>query len=341
MTATEPLAAVEIAADLWQLPLPIHRHNLGGANAFLVRDADGYVLFDCGADVAECSEALTEQLGSLGVPFDAIHTLILSHAHGDHAGLAIQVGERSGARILLHERDVVYAAYPNAGDADRRQLAQWLRRHGYPESEVAALLESAATGTRGNRRDQEIPVDRPLVGGEVLAIGRYRFEVLWTPGHTPGSICLLDRRARVLLCGDHILEIVTPNVSLHPLLDENPLPGYLESLRDFAHQEIDLVLPGHGPRIADLDARTAEIAQRHEGRRAQVLSLLTRTPQSAYDLATQVWARPGRRNWNALHPHLRRNAVGMIAAHLELLAESEAGLTCHEEDGTLRVSLDR
>lgn len=341
MTTTEPFAAVEIAADLWQLPLPIHRHNLGGANAFLVRDADGYVLFDCGADVVECSEALSRQLGGLGVPFEAIHTLILSHAHGDHAGLAIQVSERSGARILLHERDVVYAAYPNTSDADRCQLARWLRRHGYPESEVAALLESAATGTRGNRRDQEIPVDRPLVGGEVLAIGRYRFGVLWTPGHTPGSICLLDRQARVLLCGDHILEIVTPNVSLHPLLEENPLPGYLDSLRDFASQEIDLVLPGHGPRIADLPARTAELERRHQGRREQALALLGSSPQSAYDLSVRIWSKPGRRTWSSLHPHLRRNAVGMIAAHLELLVESGAGVRCREEDGVLRYSLDR
>ena len=62
---------------------------------------------------------------------------------------------------------------------------------------------------------------------------------------------------------------------------------------------------------------------------------------SSWLKATQVWARPGRRNWAALHPHLRRNAVGMIAAHLDPLAASEAGVTCHEEDGTLRYSLDR
>ena len=341
MTTTEPFAVVEVVTDLWQLPLPIHRHNLGGANAFLVRDADGYVLFDCGADVAECSETLAQQLSSLGVPFEAIHTLILSHGHGDHAGQAVHVGERSGARILLHERDAVYVAYPNVGDADRRQFAAWLRRYGYPESEVAALLETAATGTRGDRRDQAIPVDRPLVGGEVLAVGRYRFEVLWTPGHTPGSICLIDRQHKILLCGDHILEIVTPNVSLHPLLTENPLPGYFNSLHDFISQEIDLVLPGHGPRIPDLAATTLELERRHASRRAQVMSLLGSAPRSPYDLSTQIWAKPGRRTWSSLHPHLRRNAVGMIAAHLELMAESEAGVACREEDGTLRYSLDR
>jgi hypothetical protein len=72
MTTTEPLAAVEIVADLWQLPLPIHRHSLGGANAFLIRDADGYVLFDCGADVAECSETLRNS--AVWASVDAIHT---------------------------------------------------------------------------------------------------------------------------------------------------------------------------------------------------------------------------------------------------------------------------
>src|SRR3954466_4885517 len=103
-----PLGAVEIAPDLWQLHLPIPRHNLGSSNAFLVRDADGYLLFDCGADVVECSEALTRQLDSLGVPSTAIHTLVLSHGHGDHAGMANSVARRTGARIVLHERDATF-----------------------------------------------------------------------------------------------------------------------------------------------------------------------------------------------------------------------------------------
>lgn len=339
MTEPEPPVAVEIGPDLWQLPLPIHRHNLGGANAFLIRDADGYLLFDCGADVAECSEALTGQLASLGVPFGAIHTLVLSHGHGDHAGLANGVAAQTGARVVLHERDARFVGYPNANDADRHQFVDWLRRHGYPEDEVAALLGVAATGTRGDRRDQAIQADRLLVGGEVLAVGRYRFEVLWTPGHTPGHICLFDRGHRVLLCGDHILEIVTPNVGLHPLLTGNPLPGYLASLRGFASQPIDAVLPGHGRPIPDLGALIGELEQRHERRRAQISALLTAAPQSAYEIATQVWAKPGRRTWSTLHPHLRRNAVGMVAAHLELLAESEPGVRSREEGVVVRYFL--
>jgi glyoxylase-like metal-dependent hydrolase (beta-lactamase superfamily II) len=336
---TERFGAVEIASDLWQLALPIHRHSLGGANAYLIRDHDGYLLFDCGADVAECSQSLASQLGGLGIPFEAIHTLVLSHGHGDHAGQALRFAEQSGARIVFHERETAFIGYPNGSDTDRQQFVAWLRRCGYPESEIAALVEVAATGTRGDRRDQPIQPDRELCGGEVFAVGRYRFEVLWIPGHTPGHICLFDPHQRVLLTGDHILEIVTPNVGLHPLAPENPLPGYLDSLRDLARREIESVLPGHGPPIADLATRTSEIARRHDDRRAQIVSLLTPSPQSAYEIATQVWAKPGRRTWSALHPHLRRNAVGMVAAHLELLGTNGAGVACREEAGRLTFYL--
>jgi glyoxylase-like metal-dependent hydrolase (beta-lactamase superfamily II) len=229
--------------------------------------------------------------------------------------------------------------YPNAREADRQQFVAWLRHHGYPDEEIAALVGVVATGTRGDRRDEPINADRLLDGGEVMEVGRYRFEVLWTPGHTPGHICLLDRQHGVLLCGDHILEIVTPNVGLHPLLADNPLPGYLDSIRDLASQDLSAALPGHGRPIPDLGALTREIERRHNTRRDQIRSLLTAEPQSPYAVATQVWAKPGRRTWSSLHPHLRRNAVGMVAAHLELLADGEPEITSREEDGIVRYLL--
>jgi glyoxylase-like metal-dependent hydrolase (beta-lactamase superfamily II) len=338
MTSYESLPAVDIAAGLWQIPLPIHRHSLGGSNAFLIRDREGYLLFDCGAEVPECTEALRSRLGELGVPFEAIHTLVLSHAHGDHAGLAASVAQWTGAQVAYHPRDSVYMGYPNASEADRQQLIGWLRRYGYPHDEIDALIGTAAVNDRGDRRDRSLDADRWLEGGEVLEVGRYRFEVLWTPGHTPGHLCLIDRKHSILLCGDHILEIVTPNVGLHPLIDGNPMPGYFASIREFASLNLDAVLPGHGPPIASLGGRVTELERRHADRRDQIFSLLTAVPQSPYELAMQVWAKPGRRNWANLHPHLRRNAVGMLAAHLEVLAETEPGVSLHEEDAVIRYS---
>ncbi|MCC7369067.1 MAG: MBL fold metallo-hydrolase [Chloroflexi bacterium] len=331
----------ELAPGLWRLPLPIHRHSLGGANAYLIRDADGFLLFDSGADVEECVAAMRAHLDSLGVPFDAIHTILLSHGHGDHAGQARRVAGLAGARIVCHAAEVRFVGYPNGSDDDRRDLVTWMQRQGYPREDITTLLETAATSERGDRRDILLHPDAQLAGGEVFAAGPYRFEALWIPGHTPGHLCLYDGRQRILLTGDHILEIVTPNVGLHPLLKENPLPGYLGSLRRLADAELDTVLPGHGPRIEDFRGRIHDIASRHADRREQALARLTPTPQTAYALAAQVWSRPGRRNWASLHPYLRRNAVGMLAAHLELLAEDHPEVKRVEDGGIVQYRLDR
>ncbi|MDP8924350.1 MAG: MBL fold metallo-hydrolase [Chloroflexota bacterium] len=327
----ERAGPVEVAPDLWQLTLPILRHSLGGANAFLIRDRDGYALVDCGADVVECWDALARQLADLQVPFGALHTIVLTHWHPDHSGQANRVREQSQAHVLLHQSDAAYLGCADLGDvARRRQLAAWLARYGFPEEEIVALVEAVSAP---DRRAEAIRPDRVVAGGEVLALGRYRLEVLWTPGHTPGHICLYDPRQRVLLCGDHILEVVAPNVGLHPFTDGNPLPAYLDSLHDLASRDIALTLPGHGQPIIRLADTTAELVRRQRDRRAQVLSLLTAAPQSAYELASQVWAQRGRRNWNQLHGQLRRNAVGTVAAHLELLAEG--GDIARSEDGVV------
>ena len=328
----ERTEAIEVAPDLWQLPLPITRHSLGGANAFLIRDRDGYTLLDCGADADETWDALARQLADLDVPFSAIHTIVVTHWHPDHCGQANRVREESRAQVALHADDVPYLDYATLEDAShRRLLTTWLARNGFPDDEVAALIESVRAV---DRRVEPLQPDRLFAGGEALALGRYRFEALWTPGHTPGHICLYDPSARVLLCGDHILEVVAPNVGIHPLTAGNPLPAYLDSLRDLASRDLALTLPGHGPPIADLAGQVAELLRRQSDRRAQLLSLLTPSPQSAYELASQVWAQRGRRNWSTLQGHLRRNAVGTVAAHLELLAEDGDGVV-RAEDGVV------
>jgi glyoxylase-like metal-dependent hydrolase (beta-lactamase superfamily II) len=331
---SEQTGAVEVAPNLWRLALPITEHTLGGANAFLLRDRDGYVLFDCGADSPECSEALTHGLAGLGIPFDALHTIIVSHGHPDHGGQASHVRDKAQAQIFLHEREARYLGYPHAGgEPDRQQLRAWLRRYGFPEPEIDPLIGAP----RNNGRHAiVIQSDRMLAGGEILEIGAYRFKVLWTPGHTPGHICLYDASRQLLLSGDHVLEVVTPNVGLHPLHDGNPMPGYLDSLADLAGRDIELTLPGHGDPIADLGKQAAELTRRQLSRRAQLLTLLTDVPQSAYELAAQIWPpRPGRRSWEQFHGHLRRNAVGTLAAHLDVLVDTGEAVAS-EESATVR-----
>ncbi|HLH26164.1 MAG TPA: MBL fold metallo-hydrolase [Chloroflexota bacterium] len=312
---------MEVAPGLWRLVLPLPRHFLRAVNVYLLRDADGYVLIDCGLPIAEAWQALMDQLDALHVPPTAIHTIIATHGHPDHCGLAARLRAHCDARVWLHARDWQFVQQRFLGAESYRAVwRDWLARHGMPPEEAAAAAEGP--GLVGRNIGLDTP-DRLLDGGEDLTVGPYRLRVLWTPGHTPGHVCLYEPTRRFLLSGDHILPQVNPNVSLDPETGTNPLPGYLHSLRELAAMAIDLALPGHGEPFADLAARARESLGHQLDRRARLLALLGPHPQTAYALASQVWADSKPNNWDAFSGHLRRNALGTLTAHLEALVTDD------------------
>ena len=85
---------------------------------------------------------------------------------------------------------------------------------------------------------------QPLREGDTLECGGYRFEVLHIPGHTPGSIALLDREHGMLLPGDSIQKEGT----IYMFGPRRNLERYLESLRELQplEGEIRQILPSHG-----------------------------------------------------------------------------------------------
>ncbi len=96
----------------------------------------------------------------------------------------------------------------------------------------------------------------PVEDGTLFDLGGRLVEVIATPGHTPGSICLFDHKERLLLAGD---TLSAKTVWLH-IKDALPLETYLESLQRIAARcgRIDGILMGHGTeRIG------AEVIQRY------------------------------------------------------------------------------
>jgi glyoxylase-like metal-dependent hydrolase (beta-lactamase superfamily II) len=244
------------------------------------------------------------------------------------------VAERAQPQTWLHLLDLTYLRQ-RYGDQDQHQgvLADWLRRYGFPPAEAAEVLDFLADA---GDEASFTSAGRLLKGGETLAVGAYRFELLWTPGHTPGHVCLYEPRRRLLLSGDHILSQTAPNVSLQPFFPDDLMGRYLASLRELADLPIELLLPGHGAPLADLAGLVDRLLAHQLQRRARLVELLDGAPQTAYQLATRVWGDPGRRGWVQFNGRLRRNAVGTLAAHLEQLAAE--GLVNRQEDGVIRYA---
>ena len=161
--------------------------------------------------------------------------------------------------------------------------------------------------------------------------------MIWTPGHAPGHLCLYEKRRGLLFSGDHVLNDISPNISISPDLARNPLGDYLNSLEKVARLSVQLVLPSHGSPFPDLNRRVTELTEHHEQRLRTILSVMGDEPKTAYQIAEAIpWSAPGTR-WESLAPFQKYLAVMETLAHLELLL-TRGELVKLVEDGLVTFS---
>ena len=115
-----------------------------------------------------------------------------------------------------------------------------------------------------------------VADGERLPIAGREVRAIWTPGHTPGHLCLHDAAAGVLLTGDHMLPRITPNISVHGERDTDPLSDYLASLARTGNFAAEEALPAHEYRFRGLDVRSAALIAHHHERGAEILHVIDR-----------------------------------------------------------------
>ncbi|MCH7579263.1 MAG: MBL fold metallo-hydrolase [Chloroflexi bacterium] len=307
--------AKEVLSGLYQLKVPIPDNPIGYVLPYLIPGDDGYTLVDSGWNTPEAFAALEAELKEVGVSFDQIKRLLITHVHPDHYGLAGKIKEVCGAEVIVHqrERDFIRSRYRQPAQLLER-MANWLIENGVPEDEMPDMQQSSMPA-----RAFVVPVDPDTVlwGGETLDFGVYRLEVYWTPGHSPGHICFYERAQRVLFTGDHVLPTVTPNVSLHPQQQGNPLGDYLASLERLMPLEVEEVLPAHEHSFPDLQGRLREIIEHHDTRLDEMLAIVGDDGATAYDVASGIIWTTG--TFQSFSHWTRRAAISETLAHLEYM----------------------
>jgi len=306
----------EVRPGLWSVPVPIPINPLRYVLVYVLElERGGVALVDAGWDTDEAWQALTDGLGVLGAGMEDVRAVVVTHIHPDHYGLAGRVREASGAWVGLHPADAALLQERYV-DVDRLVAAmrELLELSGVPAATLPDLSD-ASLQVRAF-----VSMARPdvlLEDGEPPELPGWDFRTLWTPGHSPGHVCLYSDERRLLLSGDHVLPRITPNISFHSQQVPNPLGDYLDSLARLRTLAPDEVLPAHEYRFGDLPSRLADIEAHHAARLAEIESALaTRPGSSAWDLTTELgWSRP----WEELPPYLRRAANGETLAHLVLL----------------------
>lgn len=310
---------MEVVRGVHQIEVPLAGTDLKEVNCYLVEgDDDRHLLIDTGWDRPEAFTALLEGLRQYRMGFSNIGWIYLTHVHADHYGQAGKIKQLSNAEIAMHQAEaaLIESRYVN-NDILMQQMNQMLQRNGVPDS---ATPEMAKVSTP--IRPYVVPTgpDKVLKGGETFTVGSFEFEVINTPGHSPGHICLYEKTKKMLFSGDQVLLEITPNISFHPQSGENPLKDFLDSLERLAGLDVNFVFPGHGPVFSGLRQRIGQIVYHHEQRQLYVKSAARDELKTAWDIANSLqWGSNHNVPLSKLALLHQRLAVMETIAHLQYL----------------------
>jgi glyoxylase-like metal-dependent hydrolase (beta-lactamase superfamily II) len=209
--------------------LPIPRNSQGAAgflNLTLILDEqNGNTLVDAG--LPGQAEAIGAALVEAGIGVRDLRRIIFTHQDLDHVGSGADLVRQSGARVLAHPADAPHI------DGSLRLLK--------PSPE---MLEQRPQMREALERLEPVGIDEHLEDGDRLDLaGGTR--VIFTPGHTPGHLCLYLERSKVLVAGDALTaeggHLNGPNPSM--TLEMRPA---MQSIRRLADLEIDTIVCYHG-----------------------------------------------------------------------------------------------
>ncbi len=262
--APELSAAVEIAKGVFWLRVPIP-FELNHINVWLLDDGDSYTLIDTGIDSSRTRDAWEPLLGGQ-FSDKPIKTVIVTHFHPDHFGLAGWLTDRFSAQYWTSKEtqertDFLLKDHKDEGSDDRQLYYQ---QHGIEDRE---FFENFLKGTLYRDIVSGSPdCTRFLDNDERLRIGEYEWRLIMTYGHAAGQITLHCEELGMLISGDQILPTITSNVSVHAdQPEQNPLQEYLLSFKRYDDLAEDtLVLPSHGKVFTGIHKRISQIIEHHE-----------------------------------------------------------------------------
>ncbi|UOR13096.1 MBL fold metallo-hydrolase [Halobacillus amylolyticus] len=244
-------------------------------NSYLMKGKEGYTVIDTGTYSDEAKEAWERVLES-GI---VIEKVVLTHTHQDHIGLAKWFQQDIGVPVytsLLGYKEMKKHRETNVRD----RMDSLVKKHGGP-------------GIPEKMQDDSFIYDFEPDGlfekNEKIFLGEDLFEAIWTPGHAPDHFCFYNKKAKVMIIGDHLLKGISPVIGLWSGEERNALTEYYNSLELIKSYPSDVAMPGHGDLIYNLTDRVNEVRERHDGRLQGVLDAVKNERKTANDICQEMY----------------------------------------------------
>jgi len=192
-------------------------HQVGGhgydSNIYLILD-ESIALIDTGTGTN--FSTIEEKLAALGVRPNDIDIIVDTHCHYDHTGGNKAFALAAGCQVAIHELEAKVIRGEEPGIAMAEAFGSKLE----PVSSIWEICE-----------------------GDQIELGEMVLEVIETPGHTSGSICLYDNERQALFSGDTVFYDGIGRMDL-PTGDRSAMGRSLLRLNGF---DVMALFPGHGP----------------------------------------------------------------------------------------------
>ncbi len=178
-------------------------------------DTNAYLFGDdklCAIDPAyDSKDLILAVLEKTGLTLDKI---LLTHSHWDHIADVKALQEATNAPVYVNKLDAIYLEKPGSD--------------GLP-----SILPI-----------QGVKTDCFLEDGATVTVGNLVFQIIHTPGHSPGGVCFYQKEQKLLFSGDTLFQGTIGNLGF-PTSDPDAM---WESLKKLEKLPLDTrVLPGHGP----------------------------------------------------------------------------------------------
>jgi glyoxylase-like metal-dependent hydrolase (beta-lactamase superfamily II) len=311
--APAPNRVVEVAPGVqwFRLPLP---YRLDHVNIYLIDTGDGWTVLDTGLGTDECRQGW-EALLNGPLRGQRLSSMLVTHYHPDHVGLAGWLDERFGLPLSMPRPEYLYslAMQYAPGDLGQERQVLFYERHGLSPDATRSVL---GRGHNYLRRTTGVPATyHRIKHGDTLASSTRSFRVLTGGGHSLEQAMLYRPEEGLFFAADQVIARISPNVSVHamePTLDALGLfLDSLASLRDLVTDDV-LVLPGHGLPFRGLHHRIAALVEHHTERCQLIADASRKRPLSVAELIPFVFDR-------ALDEHQTGFAFGEVLAHVNYM----------------------
>ncbi|MCG1025858.1 MULTISPECIES: MBL fold metallo-hydrolase [Dehalobacter] len=203
-------------------------------NPVFIWDDHNRILIDAGFPGQV--QLFSDAIGSAGFDIKDLTHIIITHQDIDHTGSVLDILKIApNAKVLSHEKEVPYlqGELPPVKTAALKQTFANMpeKKRAYFERFEAAI------------KNTKFKIDESLTDGQLFPFGELGIEIVHTPGHTLGHICLYIKESKLLIAGDAII-IEDGNLKV-PILTAD-IPMATMSLKKLLPYDIEQVVYYHG-----------------------------------------------------------------------------------------------